>query len=170
MTISYPLNLGLGDSPDASLTPEVWQELNKLSLACKYIASSLSDGSSSGSNPAIVGIPGVNITLQNYSKIKRVASQLLPAGSVVEFYADSTVLTTPSYPYATGYTEDEVAAGAVGTFIMLGLVYYPADTLVPGSRYYTDLTIPGGITTAGGGRYVGQAFATNALYFDPYRS
>lgn len=172
-TPGYPINLGLGDSPDPELDKALWDELNKLQLATKFIATELAtsalDFVPSGSNPALTGSPAAGVTIQNYSKLRRIASENIPAGSVLELNNTSTFLTSGSYPYPTAYAENAINAGAAGEVILLGMVYYPANNLTPGARYYVNPSFPGGILPYASGRFVGQAFASNILYFDPVR-
>lgn len=168
--MSYSLNLGLGDAPDSNLPPDVWEELNKLSLACKHIANALGLGSTGSSNPHLAGTPGVDVTIQNYAKVRRTVSIDIPAGSVVEFGDTATYLTSGSYPYPIAFSESHISAGGTGEFIMLGMVYYAPGGLVPGAKYYVNYSVAGGISSSGTGRYVGQAFAADILYFDPVRN
>lgn len=163
---NYALNLGLNDVPDDSLDPEVWAELNKVFLAAKALASALD----SGTNPGIANTPGSTVTIQNYSKVYRSAPFFIPAGSVVEFFAATTQLTSGSYPYPSGFAEADIPANTIGEIIILGMVYYAPGGLIPGTRYYVNNSAPGAITSAAGGRFVGQAFAPNVLYFEPVRS
>jgi hypothetical protein len=167
--MSYPLDLGLGDAPDPSLSSDVWQELNKISLAAKFLASALTGGITTPSTSAVGTIQGLDITIQNYAKVRRVATVDIPAGSVVEFFGSETRLSSSSYPYPTAFTEETVPAGAAGTFILLGLVTKKNWNLSVGSKYYMDPNIPGGITTAAGSRFVGIALNSEALFFDPVR-
>jgi len=162
---SYALNLGLNEVPDDSLDPAVWAELNKVFLAAKALADSMD----SGVHPGLAGTPGSQIKLQNYAVMWRQPSVAIPAGSTVMFDQGIPVLTSSAKPFADGFTENAVAAGTPAPFIMAGLVYYPAGGLVTGSRYYVDNAVAGAITTATGGKFVGQAFSPFSLFFDPQR-
>src|SRR5512139_1847936 len=168
MASGYGINLGLGDAPDPELTSGVWQELNKLQLAAKFIAQSM--GFVSLTNDNLAGIPGIEgVTVQNYAKVKKYTSFKIPAGSVVELQgANDIYLTSNSYPYPVAFCETEAPAGTMAELILLGMCFYAPNNLIPGAKYYLNLNAPGGIAT-GGGRFVGQAFATNALWFDPVR-
>lgn len=169
----YPINLGLGDSPDPGLDGDIWAELLKLQLAAKYIAAEIAasplDFVPSGSNPALTGSPAAGVTIQNYSKLRRVATVDIPAGSVLELNNTQTFPTSGAYPFPSAYAEAAIPAGTPGEVILLGMVYYPANNLTPGAKYYVEPSIAGGISTAGNGRFVGQAFASNILFFDPVR-
>lgn len=163
--ISYALNIGLNDVPDDSLDPEVWAEMNKIFLAIKAI----SDSMDSGVNPGLLGTPGSQIKMQNYSVMWRQPTVFIPAGSTVMFDQGVPVLTSSTKPYADGFTENDIAAGTPAPFIMCGLVYYPPGGLTIGARYYVNNSVPGAITTATGGKFVGQAFSAYSLFFDPQR-
>lgn len=165
----YPINLGLGDAPDPELQSAVWHEINKLQLAAKFIAQAMGFVSLTNENITLPGFEGV--TVQNYAKVKKVVNFVIPAGSVVEFELSNTVhLTSSSHPYPVAFCEDGAAAGQEAEFILLGLCYYAPSNLIAGAKYYLDLVNPGKITTAAGGRFIGQAFANNVLWFDPVRS
>jgi hypothetical protein len=166
--LSYPINLGLGDVPDTNITPEVWQELNKLSLACKHIAGAM--GLSAGSSGSYdLGI-GNTVTIQDYARVKRTVPYSMPAGSVVEFGNTDTQLVSSAYPYPTAFLQEAAATNTVAEFIMLGMVWYAPGGLVPGTKYYANNGVPGTISASVLGRYIGQAFTPNVLYFDPVRS
>lgn len=163
---SYALNIGLNDIPDDSIEPAVWAEMQKVFLALKAI----SDSMDSGVHPGLAGTPGSQIKLQNFAVMWRTPNVAIPAGSVVMFDLGTPVLSSGAKPFADGFTENAVAAGTFAPFIMLGLVYYPDGGLATGSRYYINTAVPGTITTAGGGRLVGQAFSAHSLFFDPQRN
>jgi len=163
---SYSLNLGLNDVPDDSIEPEVWRELNKVFLAVKAIADSMD----SGVHPGLLGTPGEAVTIQNYSKVYRTPTVEIPAGRIVMFIADAVHLTSSTYNAPRGYAEKLIPANTIGEFTTLGMVYYPAGGLTPGARYWVDTTTGGGTITstyAAGRQFVGQAFGTHALYFEP---
>lgn len=170
----YPINLGLGEAPDPDLKGDIWQELNKLQLAAKYIAAEIAasplDYEPSGQNSALVGTLASGVTIQNYCKLRRIATVYIPAGSVLELNLTQTFPTDGSYPYPSAYAEKEIAAGSIGEVILLGMVFYPANNLVPGMKYYVNPSVPGGISSDVTGRYVGQSFASNLLFFDPART
>lgn len=170
MSSGYPINLGLGDAPDPALDAAVWQELNKLQLAAKFIAQAM--GFVSLTNEAIAGIPGLeNVTVQNYAKVKKLTPIRIPAGSIVELENATDIhLTSSAHPYPVGFCETETPAGGIAELILLGMCHYAPSNLTPGAKYYLNLATPGQITTLPGGRFVGQAFAINALWFDPVRS
>lgn len=160
---SYALNLGLNDVPDDKIDPVVWEEMNKLFLACKLLA----DAFDSGVNPGLENTPGATVTLQNYSKIRRIASENMEAGSVVQLGQNSVYRTSSTYPIPGAFTENVQTAGVVGEFILCGMVYYAPGGLTNGVRYYVDTANPGRVTSATGGKFVGQAFGTHVLFFDP---
>lgn len=170
----YPINLGLGEAPDPDLSGDIWQELNKLQLAAKYIAAEIAasplDFTPSGSNPALAGSPAAGVTIQNYSKLRRVATVDIPAGSVLELNGTQTFPTSSSYPFPSAYAEAAIPANTAGEVILLGMVYYPANNLTPGAKYYMNPSVPGGISSSPTGTYIGQAFATNILFFDPAKT
>lgn len=170
MGSGYSVNLGLGDAPDPSLDSAVWQEMLKLQLAAKFIAQAL--GFVSLTNEAIATIPGLEgVTVQNYAKVKKLTPVQIPAGSIVELEGvDGVHLTSSAHPYPVGFCETLAPAGSTAELILLGMCHYAPSNLVPGAKYYLNLANPGRITTATGGRFVGQAFANNALWFDPVRS
>lgn len=164
----YPINLGLGDAPDPELNSTVWQEINKLQLAAKFIAQSMGFVSLTNENITLPGFEGV--TVQNYAKIKKQVSFYVPPGSVVELELSNTVhLTSSAHPYPVAFCEDGANAGETAELILLGLCYFAPNNLVAGAKYYLNLSVPGGITTNPGGRFIGQAFASDVLWFDPVR-
>lgn len=170
----YPINLGLGESPDPDLKGDIWAELLKLQLAAKYIAAEIAssplDFEPSGSNPALAGSPAAGVTIQNYAKLRRVATVHIPAGSVLELDGTNTYPTDGGHPFASAYAESEIPQGTAGEVILLGMVYYPANNLTPGAKYYLNTGVAGGISSSQTGPFVGQAFATNILFFDPSRT
>lgn len=172
------IDLGLPDIPDPQLEPVTWQEMQKVFQAAKNLALALNGGNFTSN------VSGSKITIQDYSVVYRTPTIDIPAGSVVQFgYTESntatgastfattivqtTNLTSLSNPYPIAYTENYVSANILSAFIVLGAVNYPPANLIPGARYYVDYSIAGGISTAGTGRYVGQALDTDMLYFDP---
>jgi hypothetical protein len=167
MTVqNYALNLGLNDVPDDSIDPEVWAEFQKVFQAIKNLADSMD----SGANPAVAGSPGSQIRTQNYAVMWRVSSAFIPAGSVVQFAAGTAVAAGTADPYPDGFTESDVTAGVPAPFILFGAVWYPPGGLSIGSRYYVNNASPGNITTSSGaGRFIGQAIASNVIFFDPQR-
>lgn len=171
--IGYPINLGLGDAPDSEITPEVWQELNKLSLACKHIAAALGVGAVVGGNNGehLVGTPAAGVTVQDFARIQIVPGFTVPAGSVLELNGTAVQLTSGSYPYPVAFAEETIPAGTAGQVTLLGMVHYPAGGLTPGAKYYIDYAVAGGITSnpTGAGNFIGQAFAPEVLFFDPVR-
>jgi hypothetical protein len=177
--LSYPLNLGLGDAPDPALDSAVWHELNKLSLAAKFIASSLglTLNSGEGSGAVIEAIPEIaGVTIQDYARLRKVTNEFLPAGSVVQLgdtTPGSTAVhkTSGTYPYPVAFCENQVDAGGVAELTLLGMVVYAPANLSLGAKYYIDTANPGMITAGSDnrGRYVGMAFAPNVLWFDPVR-
>lgn len=170
-SMSYPLNLGLGESPDPELEPAVWQELHKLQLAAKYIAANLGVSTSAGSNADLIaGSPGEGVTVQDYARIQITPAFNVPAGSVLELNGTGFTLTSAANPYPVGYAETAISAGSTGYITLLGMVHYAPGGLVPGIKYYVDNAVAGGITSAIGGRFVGQAFDTDVLFFDPQRA
>lgn len=163
---SYALNLGLNEVPDDSIDPEVWRELQNIFQALKNLADSMD----SGSHPGIAGTPGSQVKLQNYSIMYRTPSSFIPAGSVVMFNQGVPVLAGSANPYPDAYTETDAPAGVPSPFILTGVVYYPNGGLIPGARYYVNNGAPGTIVASpGAGRFVGQAFSSHTLFFDPQR-
>ena len=160
---SYALNLGLNEVPDDSIDPEVWRELQNIFQALKNLADSMD----SGSHPGIAGTPGSQVKIQNYAVMYRLAGEYIPAGSTVMFDQGVARLTNSTYPFADGFAEDAIAAGATGKFIMFGMVYYPPGGLSIGAGYY--LTSSSGVISTSGIRFIGQAFSANTLFFDPQR-
>ena len=173
MSNGYPINLGLGDIPDPAIDPAVWQELQKISLAAKFIASSIGLTVTAGGVNEVVAADPVagTVTVQEYAKIRKTAPVDIPAGSVVELEGSAEVyLTSSAHPYPVGFCEDFTPAGQTAELILLGMCHYAPANLTLGAKYYLDLANPGKITTVAGGRFVGQAFASNILWFDPVRS
>lgn len=162
---SYALNLGLNEVPDDSLDPEVWAELQKVFQAMKALADSMD----SATHPGLAGTPGSQIKAQIYSVMYRQPEVPIPAGTVCMFDKGVPRPCSATYPFADGITEADIAANTPGPFIMFGLVYYIPGGLVAGSRYYINTAGSGAITTAPGGRFVGQAFSASTLFFDPQR-
>ena len=162
---SYALNLGLNAVPDDSLDPEVWMELQKVFQALKALADSMD----SGVHPGLIGTPGSQIKAQMYSVMYRQPQVAIPAGTVCMFDQGVPRPCNATYPFADGISEVDIAANTPGPFIMFGLVYYVPGGLTAGSRYYIATAGSGSLTTATGGRFVGQAFSASTLFFDPQR-
>ena len=170
--MSYSLNLSLGDAPDANLPPEVWQELNKLSLACKFIANSLQTISQGGSNAAhLVGTPAEGVSIQDYAQVQIIPSFHVTPGMVLELAGYEGINpTSGTHPYPVAMSEGDIPAGTSGFVTLLGMVWYQPGGLTPGAKYYVDQATSGAITTnPAAGRFVGQAFAADVIFFDPIR-
>lgn len=153
----------LNDVPDASLEPEVWSEMNKVFQAIKTATEAMD----SGVHPGLVGTPGSAVKAQVYSVMYRTPQIAITAGTVCMFDNGVPRPCSATYPFADGISEVNILANTAGPFIMFGMVYYVPGGLVIGSRYYINTAVAGAITTATGGRYVGQAFSASSLFFDP---
>jgi hypothetical protein len=179
MAQAFSTNLGIGPIPefDSDKYPGIFNDSIRIRNALTTLQGNLDKYT--GALPLDSHLQGKvgassSVRLANITRFYAIASVALSFGQMVNFFSTAGVIqaqkadaVTPLYAKAFCSSTSPVAAGALGEFVLLG-VLSGLSGLAPSANYYLANS-PGFITPFPGttSQILGYALSATELYFNP---